>query len=516
MAISTRNSRPPIECRVIIVDIGRCVKIMLLNALSTIPGTQPKRCVMTRWFILLMASFLLNSPVQADTKKPNVLFILTDDQRFDLLGCAGHPILKTPNIDQLAQQGVRFRNMFVTTPICAASRASILTGKYERTHKFTFGTPPIAAEHCALSFANLLKRAGYRLGLIGKFGVSVADGQRAKMFDVFQPIGYPFLKKQASGGVRHIDQIATDQAIDFLQKQDQTQPFCLSICFNSPHAEDGKLDNLYPWPKTVEGFYDDVKIPLPPLVEEKYFQAHPEFLRKSLNRVRWHWQFDTPEKYVKNIRAYYRMISGIDNEIGRIMAEMQRLGLADNTIIVFTSDNGYFLGERGFSGKWVHYEESLRVPLIIVDPRLPKERKGSLVDAMALNVDFAPTILEWAELPREEIHQGRSLAALVRGEKVRSWRTDFFCEHLFVHPEIPKWEGVRDQRYVYARYFDQTPAYEFLHDLQEDPQELRNLAHEDGSREKLERLCRRCDELRDDYGGPYSAERFPTLPAKKK
>lgn len=431
--------------------------------------------------------------------KPNVLLILTDDQRFDLLGCAGHPILKTPNIDRLAKHGVRFRNTFVSTSICAASRASILTGKYERSHKFTFSTPPIATEHCEKSFPMLLKRAGYRTGLIGKFGVTVATGQQAKMFDVFNPIGWPFLKKQGSGELRHIDQIATDQAIVFLQKQSPKQPFCLSLCFNSPHAEDGKLDNLYPWPKTVDGLYGDVPIPPPPLVEEKHFQAHPEFMRKSLNRVRWHWQFDTPEKYAKNVRAYYRMITGIDHEIGRLMAELKKLGLADNTIVVFTSDNGYFLGERGFSGKWVHYEESLRVPLIIVDPQLPKELQGRTADAMAVNVDLAPTIVDWAELPREEKHQGRSLVALVRGEKVASWRTDFFCEHLFVHPEIPRWEGVRGERYVYARYLDQKPAYEYLHDLQQDPQEIRNLALEGGVGPILQRMRRRCDELRDTY-----------------
>jgi arylsulfatase A-like enzyme len=471
---------------------------------------------MVRWFFLLAVVLVLSAPVGAATTKPNILFILTDDQRFDLLGCAGHPILKTPHIDGLAKQGVRFRNMFVSTSICAASRATILTGTYERTHKFTFGTPPIAAEHCEKSFPVLLKGAGYRTGLIGKFGVSVADGQRAKMFDVFQPIGYPFLKKQDSGEIRHIDQIATDQALVFLQKQDLKQPFCLSLCFNSPHAEDGKLDNLYPWPKTVDGLYDDVKIPPPPLVDEKYFLALPDFLQQSLCRVRWHWQFDTPKKYAKNVRAYYRMISGIDHEVGRLLMELKRLELTDNTIIVFTSDNGYFLGERGLSCKWIHYEESLRVPLIIVDPRLPQEQRGKTVDALAVNVDFAPTILEWAGLPSENKHQGLSLAALVRGDKVANWRTDFFCEHLLVNPQIPMWEGVRDQRYVYARYFGQKPVFEYLHDLKEDPQELRNLALQADSRETLQRMRQRCDKLREAYGGPYSPERFPTLPKKNK
>jgi len=183
--------------------------------------------------------------------------------------------------------------------------------------------------------------------------------------------------------------------------------------------------------------------------------------------------------------------------------------------VVFTSDNGYFLGERGLSGKWCHFEESLRVPLIIVDPRLPNARHGKTVDALALNVDLAPTVVEWAGLPREIKHQGHSLAAVIRGHKPAEWRTDFFCEHLYVHPEIPMWEGVRDRRYVYARYFGQKPVYEFLHDLRDDPQELRNLAPQGGASETFDRMRRRCDELRDQLGGPYSPERFPTISKKK-
>lgn len=480
---------------------------------------------MVRWPVLIVIWLVSTSSIAATDNRPNIVFILTDDQRFDLLGCAGHPILKTPHIDAIAKAGVRFPNAFVTTAICAASRASILSGTYERTHKFTFTTPPLAADLCAASYPALLKRSGYTTALFGKFGVTIAAGQRDVLFDVFQPIGWPFLKKQDSGEMRHIDQIATDRAIAFLKNRDPKKPFCLSLWFNSPHADDGKLDNLYPWPKTVDGLYEDVAIPPPPFVDPKYFDAHPEFLRKSLNRVRWHWQFDRPEKYAKNVRAYFRMISGLDHEIGRLLAELKRLGLDGNTIIVFSSDNGYFLGERGFSGKWIHYEESLRVPLIIADPRLPNERRGTTVESMALNVDLAPTFAEWAGVPKDGRHQGRSLVGLVRGDAIADWRRDFFCEHLFVHREIPKWEGVRDERYVYARYFDQKPPYEFLHDLREDPQELRNLANngeanKDRDNKEFEqvlvRMRRRCDELRDSLGGPYSSERFPTLPQKKR
>lgn len=427
------------------------------------------------WAILVLSALSSGGVAPtAEPARPNILLILTDDQRFDAVGYRGHPFLKTPHLDRLAADGVRFPNAFVTTPICAASRASILTGRYERKHGYTFGTPPLAPEYCESSYPALLRKAGYRTGLIGKFGVNAAPGQTAKMFDLLAPIGYPFLRKLPSGETRHIDQMATDKAIEFLNKPDVKGPFCLSISFNSPHAEDGSLDNLYPWPATVDGMYDDVTIPKPPLVDDKYFRAEPPFLQKSMNRIRWFWQFDTPEKYAKNVRAYNRMISGIDHEVGRLTAELRRLGIDKNTVIVFLSDNGYFLGERGLSGKWVHYEESLRVPLVIFDPRLPAQR-GKSRPEMALNIDIAPTLLALAGLDVPKGFQGASLQPLAQGKRV-PWRNDFLCEHLMDNPDIPKWEGVRGERYVYARSFEQQPPYEFLHDLRTDPRELKNLA----------------------------------------
>ncbi len=457
---------------------------------------------------ILITLVISSAPLLAQEQRPNFLFVLTDDQRFDALGYAGHPILKTPNLDQLAAKGVRFPNSFVTTPICAASRASILSGTYERTHKYTFGTPPLSTQLCENSYPAMLRKAGYRTGLIGKVGVSFEEGQATKMFDLLSSIGYPYLRKQANGEIRHIDQIATDRAIEFMGKQPTEKPFCLSICFNSPHAEDGELENLYPWPKTVEGLYEDTTIPLPPLGDQKYFLAEPKFLQEAINRIRWKWQFDTPEKFQRNVRSYYRMISGIDHEIGRLTAELKRLGLDQNTIIVFMSDNGYFLGERGLSGKWIHYEESLRVPLLIVDPRLPTSRQGTTATQMALNIDIAPTILEFAGVKIPKQYQGKSLAPLVRGKKP-SWRHDFFCEHLLVDPTIPQWEGVRDERYVYARYFGQKPVYEYLHDLWKDPQEVHNLVSDKNYSGVLGRMKRRLKELKESVGGEYSREQFP-------
>ena len=443
-------------------------------------------------------------PSRAETAdRPNVIFFFSDDQRADFLGCAGHPILKTPTIDQLAGEGVRFENAFVTTSICAASRATVFTGLWERTHRFTFGTPPIAERFIDASYPAVLRRSGYRTGFVGKFGVRVRKGAREQMFDSFVPLGRnPYFKKQPDGSLRHVTEIAGDRAIEFLKTCPKGQPFCLSVSFNAAHAEDSDKVNHYPWPKAVDGLYDDVTIP-PPKVSTEFWKELPKFFQNGMHRDRWFWRWDTPQKYQRNVKAYYRMITGLDRVMGRVLDELKNLGLADNTVVIFAGDNGYYKGSRGFAGKWSHFEESLRVPLVIYDPRLPQARRGRVLEPMALNVDIAPTILDFAGTPIPELYQGRSLVPLVRGDDVPAWRTDFFCEHLMDHAGIPKYEGVRGRRYVYARYFEHPADGEFLHDLKTDPNQLKNLVGDPDHAETLTRMRKRCDELRDELGGPY-------------
>ncbi len=445
----------------------------------------------------------------AEEKRPNLVFLLTDDQRNDTLGCAGHPIVRTPNIDRLAREGVRFENMFVTTSICAASRASIFTGLHERTHGYTFGKPPVSAAHLALSYPVLLRKAGYRTGFVGKFGVGVDGGRAAKegMFDAFREIGRnPYFKKMPDGSLRHETDLDGDFAVEFIRDTPAGTPFCISVSFNASHAEDGdKRPGIghYPWPQSVDGMYEDVAIPPPRLGDPKYFETLPDFLKTSMNRDRWFWRWDTPEKFVTNMRAYFRMLSGIDNVVGRVRKALEEKGAAGNTVIVYTADNGYYMGDRGFAGKWSHFEQSLRVPLVVFDPRLPEGLRGRVATAMALNIDLPSTLVDLAGVPVPGGHAGRSLVPLLRGEAPADWRRDFFCEHLMEHKSIPKWEGVRGERYVYARYFGESPPYEFLHDLKTDPDQFRNFAEDPGSRDVLEKMRGRCDELRDRYGGPY-------------
>lgn len=434
--------------------------------------------------------------------RPNVVFILSDDHRSDLMGIAGHPILKTPNMDSLAKAGARFENMFVTTSICAASRATLFTGLYEKTHGYTFGTPPIAQEFCETSYPALMRAQGYRTGFVGKFGVRMDNQMQREIFDEFRPLNRaPYFKKQPDGSERHITQIAGDYAMEFLQESTSSgKPFCLSISFNAPHAEDGDKENHYPSPKVVDGMYEDIEIPVPHLSDPSVFESQPAFLRESMNRDRWYWRWDTPEKYQKNVKGYFRMISGVDHVIGRVRDQLEQLGVADNTVIIFSGDNGYYLGSRGFAGKWSHYEESLRVPLIVFDPRQPAERSYRVITRMALNVDIPATILDLAGIQSPERYQGRSVMGLVAGEDVGEWRNDTFVEHRFNHPDIPQWEGVRGERFVYAKYYTQDPPYEFLHDLKEDPQQLKNFVEDPKYADVLRVMRERASALSDAGG----------------
>jgi len=469
--------------------------------------------------LLLLLVLSCQQAVGAASKTPNILFFLADDQRNDTLGCAEHPIIQTPNIDHLAAEGVRFRNAFVSHSICWVSRTTILTGLTARS----FGMPnrPDQATPEALEAfcPDLLRQAGYRVGFYGKWHTKTPPGfDPAEHFDAFEKIyRHPYFKTLPDGTQRHETQIIGDRGVAFLKSQPKDQPFCLYLWTNAAHAEDGdKRPGIghYPWPKSVDGMYDDIQVPPPRLNDPAIFESQPEFLKQSINRQRYFWRWDTPEKYQTNIRAYFRLISGIDHMIGRVLDVLKQQGLADNTIIVYSADNGYYMGDRGFAGKWSHYEQSLRVPMIVYDPRLPASLRGRKLDQMAMNLDLPATFLNWAGVSIPETYQGRSLVPLVNGASPGDWRTEFFCEHVILAPLLT-WEGVRGQRYVYARYFDQKPPYEFLHDLEKDPDQLKNFANDPEYADVLARLRHHCDELVNQYGGPLAPLEARTRPPRK-
>lgn len=458
------------------------------------------------WLLALaLAAAFAGHPARAGagTARPNLLLFLTDDQRFDLMGCAENRIARTPHMDSLAREGVRFRNAFVTTPICAASRASILTGLYERTHRFTFGTPPIADDHALDSYPARLRAGGYRTGFVGKFGVQVSPRAREAMFDSFSPLDRnPYHKKLADGSARFVEDILGDRAVEFLGQGDRERPFCLSLSFNAPHAEDSD-PRQYFWTAEEEGLYRNAFFLPPRTMAEPFFAAHPGFLKDTESRVRYRWRFDEPEKYQSMVRGYYRMVSAVDRVIGRVMAELRRTGQDRNTVVLFTSDNGYFLGERGFADKWYGYEYSLRVPMIVSDPRRPATLHGRVEEATALNVDLPPTLLALAGIPAPARYQGRSLVPFLDASRPADWRSDFFFEHLFERKNIPKSEGVRTERHTYIRWFEQEPVVEEVYDHVNDFEQVSNLIGDPAQQPLVERLRRRTNELRDAYGGPY-------------
>ena len=475
-----------------------------------------------RLFLLLIAATLCASA--AATQPPNILFILADDQRHDELACAGEPFLQTPTLDRLAEQGVRFENMTVTTSICMVSRATIFTGLMQRSHGFAPGNAnsrPVSPGDEKLCFPNLLRQAGYRTGYYGKNHVTFKSGTQkafSRMFDDWAHIHRnPFFKKMPDGSKRHCDELIGDRSVAFVQSQADDQPFFLYMSFNIAHAEDRDLRpgiGHFPWPKAEDGMYEDITPPQPHLNDPAVFDALPEFLKTSENRSRFHWRWDTAEKYDVNMRARYRMLTGMDRIIQRVLDTLEERGLAENTIVIFTADNGYYRGERGLAGKWTHFEESLRVPLIIYDPRRPRDERGALIQQPTLNLDLPSTILDYAGVEIPTTYQGHSMVSLLAGDAPQAWRTETFHEHHQHRDIIPKWSGIRGDRYVYACYDLQNPPYEFFHDLKRDPDQLVNFATDPEYASLLKQFREKNEAAIRAYGRAKPAEKQPT--AKKR
>ncbi|MHC4325874.1 MAG: sulfatase family protein, partial [Planctomycetota bacterium] len=377
----------------------------------------------------------------APKKPPNIIFLLTDDQRADTMGCAGNPIIKTPNMDAMAKDGVRFTNAFVTTSICASSRASIFSGQWTSRHGISNFRTHFSPEELARTYPMQLRGAGYRTGFIGKYGVGAKKG--------FPGQGR-YENKDEEGNYKHLTQIMGEQAIEFLQGCSKDRPFCLSVSFKSPHVQDSD-PRQFIYDRAYKDVYKDDVIPVPVKADPHYFEALPEFLRTSEARRRWDIRFSTPAKFQESVKGYYRLIYGVDVVIGKIREQLKQLDFDDNTILILTGDNGFYLGEYGLAGKWFPHEESIRVPLVVYDPRARNKLRGRTLDQVALNVDIAPTILEMAGVKPPEQMQGRSLVPLLKGRKPK-WRTEFFYEHPFEHKTIAKTVALRTPDYKYALY----------------------------------------------------------------
>ncbi|MDN3689117.1 sulfatase-like hydrolase/transferase [Cyclobacterium jeungdonense] len=438
-------------------------------------------------------------------QKPNIIFILTDDQRWDALGHAGNDLIHTPEMDRLAEEGAYFKNALVTTPICAASRATIFTGLYERTHAYTFQTGPIREEYMETAYPKLLKEAGYRVGFFGKYGVNHKD--LAGQFDEYESYdrngqfrdrrGY-FYKTIGSDTV-HLTRYTGQQALDFIDQANPNEPFCLSLSFSAPHAHDPAEDQYF-WQQEVDPLLQGVTIPDADLSEDRYFEAQPEIVKSGFNRLRWTWRYDTPEKYQHSVKGYYRMISGIDREIAKIRKQLRDKGLDQNTVIILMGDNGYFLGERQLAGKWLMYDNSIRVPLIVHDPRVAKPMES---EALAANVDVPATILDLAGLPIPAAYQGKSLVPVIQGREELG-RDTVLIEHLWDFENIPPSEGLRTADWKYFRYINDK-SIEELYYLAEDSREINNLASDPAHAATLQAFRKKMDSMGEAFSDESTA-----------
>ncbi|MDE3253840.1 MAG: sulfatase [Bacteroidota bacterium] len=463
-------------------------------------------------FLLLFFSvnlFSLYSFAQskAARKRPNIIFILTDDQRWDAMGAMGNTLIQTPNMDKLANAGVLFRNAYVTTSICCVSRASILTGQYELQHHIDDFSTDLSPAILQNTYPALLKKAGYTTGFLGKFGVGKHPPEQ--LFDYWVDTeaggkGQPdYLIRGKDGRLIHdTDTLGNAIQIFLDQYGKSNHPFCLSVSFKAPHEQDGNPPKYIIQPK-YKSYYEKVSIPAPLTADPKYWSQLPDFFRTDLNfgRARWKGLFGTPELYQENVKNYYRLITGVDDVVGNMMHKLNELGIAENTIVIIMGDNGMFLGEHGMEGKWYGYEESIRVPLLIYDQRLPATVKNHKATPIALNIDIAPTILAFAGLPAPKGMQGVDLIRLVK--KKLPERKDFFYQHYFLgSPNIPRVEGVVTRNMKYMNYVEYN--YEELYDITKDPHETTNLVDHPDYAAKLEALRSRYRVLQKEKGLPAS------------
>ena len=446
---------------------------------------------------------------------PNVVFIMTDDQRADAMSIAGNPVLRTPAMDRIGREGVRFAEAFTTNALCAPSRASVLTGLYSHAHGvITNGGGPRYYNQTGLrpdqlTFPHLFREAGYHTALVGKWHVlSPPYGFDSTV--IFHPPGGRYHDPEMlANGVRvrmrgHADDVVGDQVLSFLDARPRDRPFCLLCWFKSPHRA------WMPAARFAHAF-DDADVPLPRTFEDR-LAGRPEAVRRAEMAIADMPDFrdkgvsaDLPFEerkrlnYQHLVKNYYRVLLSVDENVGRLLEKLDADGLAENTVVVYTSDNGFFLGEHGLFDKRLMYEPSIRVPLLV---RFPARVAAGRTDAshLALNVDLAPTLLELAGIPPPGAMHGRSLVPLLEGREV-PWRDAFLYEYYEYPAEhcARKNRGVRTARWKLIHFWEQPEEWE-LYDLQNDPDETVNLAYRREHAATMATLRTRLDALRRELG----------------
>jgi arylsulfatase A-like enzyme len=449
----------------------------------------------------------LSQTQESEKNRPNIIFIMTDDHAAHAISCYGSKINKTPNLDRLAREGMRFNNCFCTNAICAPSRAVILTGKYSHLNGVIDNA--VKFDGSQQTFPKLLQKAGYRTAIIGKWHLqsdptgfdywNILPGQGVYYNPVMIEMGQ---RKKHTG---YVTDIITDLCLNWLKEHQAGKPFCLMYHHKAPHREwepDDKHAKLY----------EDTDIPIPETFNDDYktrcaaAQQQEMTIERHLNEK--DLKMAPPEgltgqelkkwKYQRYIKDYLRCVAAVDDNVGRLLDYLDTSGLAENTIVVYTSDQGFYLGDHGWFDKRFMYEHSLRMPLLV---RYPKEIKaGSINNDIVLNLDFAPTFLDFAGVVVPSDMQGHPLRPLVQGNTPQNWRTSMYY-HYYEYPavhSVKRHYGIRTKRYKLIHFYHDIDAWE-LYDLEKDPNELNNVYDNPAYADIVKQLKTELQQLRNQY-----------------
>lgn len=500
--------------------------------------------------IFVFASMLyINAQAQ---KQPNIIFVLTDDQSYGMMGCTGNEIVQTPNIDKLAKEGVLFTNAHISSAICTPSRISILLSQYERKHAVNFNSgTAVSDEAWEKSYPVVMRNAGYYTGWIGKNHAPIGEGGYTsglmeKSFDYWYA-GHGHIRfypkevhKIFNDAIAHTQPELINEGVDdfldpnarklkgavkFLETRPADKPFLLSINFNLPHgAGVGSMKMRKTDDAIYRTLYRDLKLPLPAnYIAKKDIKTPklPADLLRAEDRQTGYNYSDTPDGFRERYTRQLQAMTGIDRLVGNLRAKLKNLKLDKNTIIIFTSDHGLFMGEQGLGGKALCYEKTTHVPMIVMDPSFKRKNRGRKSDALVQSIDVAPTMLSMAGVSIPKEFQGKDLSKLLV-DKTSEVRDYVYTENLWsTQFGNPKCEAVQNKEWKYIRYYKnktfsaskkiqvakdlgipvnkmlyathdpdiafyrelsdsslqgEKPVYEELYNLKNDPAELKNLA----------------------------------------
>lgn len=462
--------------------------------------------------------------------RPNILLVMTDDQQHSQMSCAGHPLLQTPNMDRLAAEGARFANACCTNSLCAPGRATVLTGCYSHVHGIRGNSEKADAveelDPSLPTFPQLLQQAGYRTGLVGKWHLR----QQPRGFDEWRVLpgqGVYFDPDFVVNGEQgqesgYATDITTDFALDFLRRGGP-EPFCLLYQHKAPHRP------FTPAPRHADMFAD-IDWPKPPSYDDDYATRKVAAEARDM-RFEVSLEGDYPDLppdlspaqkrewiYQRFAKDHHRAVFGVDEGLGRVLDYLDTAGLAEDTLVLYTTDNGYFIGEHGWYDKRFMYEPALRIPLLVRYPRMVGA--AHVEDRPVLNIDIAPTLLDFAGLDVPGQMQGRSLRRLLEGSPPDDWRDSILYSYYenswafremareqMTDPSFQYWtahrvgphRGVRTDRYKLIEYYGEGDYWE-LFDLRDDPDELHNLYAEPGHAALVQELQAELVRLREHYG----------------